>query len=141
MNQNEIFICIFWYSKICWFPVKKCWCQQNSRGASRQSYILWILFRSGVIVPSFIIVGYVWQISDSPSSSIREQLQKDPSWIGLNIEKKWEDVFFKRISFEEPRITVLSSRQWICLVLAFSDYIFICYTKVRKWALFKIYLW
>ena len=23
------------YSKICWFPMKKCWCQQKSRGVSR----------------------------------------------------------------------------------------------------------
>ena len=22
-----IYICISWYSKICWFPMKKCWCQ------------------------------------------------------------------------------------------------------------------
>ena len=22
----SIYICIFWYSKICWFPIKKCWC-------------------------------------------------------------------------------------------------------------------
>ena len=29
-------------SKICWFLVKKCWCQQNSRGLSRDLYIFWI---------------------------------------------------------------------------------------------------
>ena len=27
MYQNVIYIFIFWYSKICWFPVKKCWCR------------------------------------------------------------------------------------------------------------------
>ena len=43
--QNPIYICISWYSKICWFSVKKCRCQQNSRGVSRDSYILWIFFR------------------------------------------------------------------------------------------------
>ena len=26
MCQNTIHICISWYSKICWFLVKKCWC-------------------------------------------------------------------------------------------------------------------
>ena len=41
---------------------KKCWCQQNPRGTSRDSYSFWNFFRQGVTVPSFIIVGYVWQI-------------------------------------------------------------------------------
>ena len=39
------YICISWYNKICWFPVKKCWCQQKSGGVSRDSYIFWIFFR------------------------------------------------------------------------------------------------
>ena len=30
MYQNAIYTCISWYSKICWFPVKICWCQRNS---------------------------------------------------------------------------------------------------------------
>ena len=42
MYQNPIYICISWYGKICWFLVKKCWCQQNSRGLSRDLYIFWI---------------------------------------------------------------------------------------------------
>ena len=29
MYQNAIYIRISRYSKICWFPVIKCWCQQN----------------------------------------------------------------------------------------------------------------
>ena len=57
-----IYICISWCSKICWFLVKECWCQQNSRGVSRDSYIFWIFLRQGITVPSFIIVEYVWQI-------------------------------------------------------------------------------
>ena len=24
MYQNAVYICISWYNKICWFPVKKC---------------------------------------------------------------------------------------------------------------------
>ena len=56
MHQNAIYFWIFWYSKICWYLVKKCWCQQNSRSVSRDSYIFWIFFRWGITVPSFIIV-------------------------------------------------------------------------------------
>ena len=62
MYQNTIYIFISWYSKICWFPLKKCWYQQNSRGVSRDSYIFWIFFGQGITVPSFIIVWYLWQI-------------------------------------------------------------------------------
>ena len=48
MYQNTIYICISRYSKICWFPVKKCWCQHNSRGLSRDLYIFWIFFGWGI---------------------------------------------------------------------------------------------
>ena len=81
MIQNAIYICISWYSKICWFLVKKYWCQQNSRGVSRDSYIFWIFFGWGITVPRFIIVGFVWQILVVRRS---EQPRKSPSWIGLN---------------------------------------------------------
>ena len=38
-------------------------------------------------VPSFIIVGYVWQIlrREAFLPAIREQPQKSPSWIGLSL--------------------------------------------------------
>ena len=62
MHQNTIYICISWYSKSCWFPVRKCWYQQNSRGVSRDSYIFWIFLGLCITVPRFITVGYVWQI-------------------------------------------------------------------------------
>ena len=62
MYQYGIYVCISWYYKICWSPVKKRWCQQNSRGVSRDSYIFWIYFMEGITVPSFIIAGYVLQI-------------------------------------------------------------------------------
>ena len=61
MYQNAIYICISWYNKICWFPVKKCWYQQNSRVC----HVIHIFFGSSlgkVQLPSFIIVRYVWQI-------------------------------------------------------------------------------
>ena len=49
------------FSDFCWFPVKKCWCQKNSRCVLRDSYVLWIFFGQGISAPSFIIVGYVFQ--------------------------------------------------------------------------------
>ena len=38
-NSKKVLSCISSYSKISWFPVKKCWYQQNARGVSRDSYI------------------------------------------------------------------------------------------------------
>ena len=86
MYENVVYICIFWYSKIYWYPVKKCWCQQNSRHVSRGSYIFWIFFGKGITVPRFVVVGYVWQILGRGSyfvSSIREQARKGPFWKEL----------------------------------------------------------
>ena len=48
-----IYMCISWCSKICWFPVKKCWCQQNSRDVSSDLYIFWIFLRYGICVADF----------------------------------------------------------------------------------------
>ena len=62
MYKNETYICISWYDKNCWFLMKKCWCQQNSKGVSRDLYVFLILFRYDIAVPIFIIVEYVWQI-------------------------------------------------------------------------------
>ena len=45
MYQNTVYICISWYSKICWFPAKKCWFQQKSRSVSRDSYYFLDLLR------------------------------------------------------------------------------------------------
>ena len=45
MYQNASYICIYWYNKISWLTIKKYWCQQNSGGVSRDSYIFWIFFR------------------------------------------------------------------------------------------------
>ena len=45
LYSNAIYICISWYSKSCWFPVRKCWFQQNSWGVSHDLYIFWIFFR------------------------------------------------------------------------------------------------
>ena len=90
MYQNTIYICISRYSKICWFPVKKCWCKQNSRGVSRNSYIflglLWV--RYNCVKFHHCRICLMWQILGrggglSPTP-IREQPRKSPSWTGSN---------------------------------------------------------
>ena len=91
MYQNPIYMCISWCSKICWFPMKICWCQQNSRDVSRGLYIFWIFLKQGISVPSFIIAEYVRRILGTggqkgpPPPLIREQPRKSPSWIGLKM--------------------------------------------------------
>ena len=80
MNQNPIYMCIPGCSKISWFPVKKCWCQQNSRNVSRDLYIIWIFLKfhySRICVVAFRDGG------PKRSSPIREHPRKSPSWIGL----------------------------------------------------------
>ena len=106
MYQNTIYICISRYSKICWFPVKKCWCQHNSRGLSRDLYIFWILFGWGITVPSFIVVGYVWQVlgRGGLNPPIREQPRKSSSWIGL----RWNSIFISYQGF----IFAMSLKNW-----------------------------
>ena len=43
VNQNAFYTHIPWYSKICWFLVKNCWCQQKSRGVSHVIYFGYFL--------------------------------------------------------------------------------------------------
>ena len=88
MRLNTVYICISWYNKICWFSVKKCWCQQKSEGV--------IFFRSGITVPSFNIVGYVWQILGKGAflAPLRPwAAPKCPSWIGLRHIQDQLDIF------------------------------------------------
>ena len=92
--QTAIYICISWYNKICWFLVKKCWCQQNSICMSHDSYIFWIIFRWDTNVPWLIIVGYAWKILESGAFlplPIHEELWIDPSWIELKIHNFFSD--------------------------------------------------
>ena len=59
-NSKKVLSCISSYSKISWFPVKKCWYQQNARGVSRDSYIyIYIASYGKVELPNFIIVWCV----------------------------------------------------------------------------------
>ena len=59
MQSISVFLDTTKYADFRW---KKCRFQQNSGGVPRDSYIFLIFFRSGITVPSFIIVGYVLQI-------------------------------------------------------------------------------
>ena len=43
MYQNAIYICISWYSKICWF--QKMLMSAERSGVTRDSYIFWNFFR------------------------------------------------------------------------------------------------
>ena len=60
MFLNVIYICISWYSKICWFPVKNT-DVSRTQGVYHVINIVWGT-SLGKILPSFIIVGYVWEI-------------------------------------------------------------------------------
>ena len=85
-------------TKNCWFPVKKCWCQQNSRAVSRDLYVFWIFFTSGIAVSSFIIVGYVWQIlgicpPPSVSTPKRSILNRVRNFMQLFLPSVYKDPF------------------------------------------------
>ena len=80
--QNPIYICISWCSKICWFPVKKCWCQQNSRDVSHDLYIFWFFLREGITVPIFIIVGHLWHFRER-GPSYQLGVESFFCWMGV----------------------------------------------------------
>ena len=109
MYQNAIYIFISWYNKICWFPVKKCWCQQNLGGVSRDWYIFWIFFRYSVTVPSFIIAGHVWQILGR-----RAFLPPHP-WAGPKMS-----ILNKVNAFLFASLSVLLNRWWSLYIATFN---------------------
>ena len=84
MYQDTIYICISWYSKICWFPMEKCWCYQNSRGVSRDSNIfldiLWLSYNCAKFHHCRICVTDFREVAlfAPPPSSL-----SSPAWIGL----------------------------------------------------------
>ena len=73
------------------------------------SYIFWVFFRQGIILPIFITVGYAWTFLGSggewvggfaPPPSFFEQPQKGPSWIRLttsrlNMQELFNNVFLE----------------------------------------------
>ena len=88
MNQNAMYICISRYIKICWFPLKKCWYQHNSRGVSRDLYIFEIFVGSGITFPSFVIARYVWQILGRIAFLVSPHKWRAPKRPILNSVKK-----------------------------------------------------
>ena len=125
MCWNAISIFISWFSKICWFLVKKCWCQQNSSGISRNLYffldLLWVryncpkchhrktYFREGAfLVPT-----------------IREQpRKKGSSPIGLQLHKAFQTTLFK--------IAMIIVKPWLNFELNFSFKFFYSFTGQLK---------
>ena len=83
---NEIYICISWYNESCWFPVKKCWCHQNSRDVSRNLYDFGSSsgkFRHCRICMTDLKEGRLF------ATPICEHSRKGPSWTGLN-KTSWD---------------------------------------------------
>ena len=83
MYQNTIYICIFWYSKIFWFPMKKCWCQQNSRSVSRDSYIFGSSLGNYNCDKLRLCRKCVTDFREGGSFCPLPHPWKVPSWIGL----------------------------------------------------------
>ena len=46
------------------------WFQKNLKGVSRDIFICWIFFSSGINVSNSIIADYVWQILSKGTSSL-----------------------------------------------------------------------
>ena len=79
MYQIPIYMCISWCSKICWFPVKKCWCQQNSRNVSRD-----LRYKCGKFHHCRTCEADFREEGPKSPPPIREQPRNSPSWIGLS---------------------------------------------------------
>ena len=100
MSENAICICIFWYSKICWSPVKICSCEQKSGDVSRDSYIFWIFLNKVLCQVSSLqdmCEGYLICIRERFFCPLptREKRRKVPSWIGLKVPRNYWNQFQK----------------------------------------------
>ena len=60
MYQNVIYIFIYWYSKICWFSVKKCWYQQDWKWCVKWCRYFFVSFGCGKTVPSCAKFHHCW---------------------------------------------------------------------------------
>ena len=79
-------ICISWYSKICLFPVKKCWCQQILSGVSRGLIFFLDLYKIRYNCVKFHhcrICNRFLGICRCPPSPIYDEPWKRPFCIGL----------------------------------------------------------
>ena len=70
---------------------KKCWCQQKSRGVSRDVYIFLIFFRLGIAVLSFSIVTHLGQILSRGAflPTIRQPPEKAKLFHKVNFWYSW----------------------------------------------------
>ena len=94
MYSIAICICISWYNKSCWFPVKNA--DVNELKGCHVIYItFWIFFRKGIIVSSLYDMFTKFHHCTTCTTDFREvwlfhslhrkQLRKGPSWIRLII--------------------------------------------------------
>ena len=115
MYRNAVYICISWHSKICWFPLKKCWYQQISKVVSCNSYFF--IPKEVIAVPSFIISWYVWQIIGMGAflPLLPWASMKGPYWIGLRLIFScfWFLVeYWKRIRLNMQLLDFTSESEW-----------------------------
>ena len=87
MYQNAIYIFVSWYSKICRFPLKKFWSQQNSKAC-----VTWFIYFLNLLKIRYNCAKFYhcricvtdFREGGLFAPSIREQSRKGPSWIRLN---------------------------------------------------------
>ena len=103
MQSISVFLDIAKFADLLWRML----CQQNSKGVSCDSHMFWILFRYVITVPSFMIIGYVWQILGTIMWASVSSHEKTHPEIGLTVpfEKS------KNVSFAS------SVKKNICVVL------------------------
>ena len=73
----------------------------RTEGVSHNAYIFVSSYRLSIVVPSFIIIGYVWHILGRRVfllPIICEQPRKGPSWIGLRAVRKWLEFFHRKVA-------------------------------------------
>ena len=88
MYQNLIYICIFWYSKICWFPVKMLISAELRGCVTWFIYFLdlpWVKYNCAKFHHCRICVTDFREGGPFCHTSIREQPRKSPPWIGSTV--------------------------------------------------------
>ena len=125
MYQNTVYICISLYNKICWFPVKNCWCQLKGCVTWFIYFLglLWVRYNCAkfhhrrICVTDFREGGLFAPPTHSP---IHELSQKSPSWIGLRPHLFWKKfctLFLRSFCFEE-------FLQWLVAFLQLENHSF-----------------
>ena len=93
--------------------MNKCWYQQKSKIVSRRLHIFRIVFRLGITVPSFIALGYVWQILGTGEllGPHPWTAPKRPIWIGLKLTVQIQ------FAFETCDSKLAGMMNWFCSVI------------------------